>query len=83
MSNKAEWQLHDPYVYGMLAKQVGTTIGVQTTRGALRGILKAVQPDHLVVEMGGTPFYVRSQQIIWVHPAKVHQAKAHQVKQKN
>jgi predicted short-subunit dehydrogenase-like oxidoreductase (DUF2520 family) len=35
------------------------------------------------VEMGGTPFYVRSQQIIWVHPAKVHQAKAQQVKQKN
>lgn len=41
---------------------------VQTARGSVRGILKQVLPDHIVVEVAGTPFYVRTQQIIWVFP---------------
>ncbi|WP_054708686.1 YuzF family protein [Bacillus sp. JCM 19041] len=70
MNNQTEWHLSDPYVYGLLKEQIGIKIGLQTTRGSIVGKLTAVHPDHIVVEMGGTPFYIRTEQIIWFYPAK-------------
>ncbi|MBB6451157.1 hypothetical protein HNR44_003151 [Geomicrobium halophilum] len=69
MSNM-EWMLSDPYMYHSLLELEGEIVGVQTIRSSVRGHLRSVQPDHIVVEMGGVPFYVRMQQIIWAFPAK-------------
>lgn len=62
------WHLTDPYVYQTLQTVVGKPIVVQTARGSVRGTLTTVQPDHIVVEMGGNSFFIRTQQIIWVVP---------------
>ncbi|MFD6007995.1 DUF2642 domain-containing protein, partial [Bacillus subtilis] len=43
------------------------SLAVQTTHGSVRGVLREVMPDHIVIMMGGTPFYVRTAQIIWFH----------------
>ncbi|MGB3261703.1 YuzF family protein [Paenisporosarcina sp.] len=60
----------DPYVYQTLASVVGGRIVVQLSNNSVvKGVLKEVMPDHVVVETNGTPFYVRIQQIIWVSPA--------------
>ncbi|MCV9886175.1 YuzF family protein [Metabacillus halosaccharovorans] len=58
----------DPYVYQTLHGITGAFVVVQTIRGSVSGNLKTVMPDHIVVESGGSPFYIRTQQIIWVIP---------------
>ncbi|MCM3442576.1 YuzF family protein [Metabacillus halosaccharovorans] len=58
----------DPYVYQTLQGITGAFVVVQTIRGSVSGKLKTVMPDHIVVESGGSPFYIRTQQIIWVIP---------------
>ncbi|MDQ0207215.1 YuzF family protein [Alkalicoccobacillus murimartini] len=70
MNDQLEWTLNDPYLYGSASEYLNQIVEVQTTRGAVRGKLLDAQPDHLVIEMGGTPFFVRTQQIIWFFPAK-------------
>lgn len=66
--NNSEWNLSDPYVYQALMSVVNQPIGVQTSRGSIKGKLTDVAPDHIVVEMGGNSFYIRTQQIIWLVP---------------
>ncbi|MDG5472761.1 YuzF family protein [Jeotgalibacillus sp. ET6] len=61
--------LYDPYVYQTLNTIIGTNIVVQTTRNSLQGKLTTVMPDHIVVEINQTPFFIRTQQIIWVSPS--------------
>ncbi|RFU62843.1 DUF2642 domain-containing protein [Peribacillus glennii] len=63
-----EWKLEDPYVYQTLSSVVGNQVAVQTTKFSVRGILKNVMPDHIVVEMGGNNFFIRTKEIIWVVP---------------
>lgn len=58
----------DPYVYQTLLSIQGESVVVQTTQGSVRGVLKTVMPDHIVVEVSRTPFFVRTQQIVWVFP---------------
>ncbi|RSK25875.1 DUF2642 domain-containing protein [Bacillus sp. HMF5848] len=58
----------DPYVYQTLQGITGAAVVVQTTQGTVTGILKTVMPDHIVVESGGSPFFIRIQQIVWVIP---------------
>ncbi|WLR51242.1 YuzF family protein [Bacillus tianshenii] len=58
----------DPYVYQTLQGVKGGKVVVQTTRGTVTGKLKTVMPEHIVVESGGSPFYIRIQQIVWVIP---------------
>ncbi len=67
MANET-WNLSDPYVYQALKEVTGQTIAVQTIRGSVRGQLEDVMPDHLVVVIEGTPFFIRMEQIIWVNP---------------
>lgn len=66
------WHLSDPYVYQTLMSFVGNPVVVQTVRGSVRGNLTHVLPDHIVVEMGGSSFFIRTQQIIWVSPAHMY-----------
>ncbi|MFP6334727.1 DUF2642 domain-containing protein, partial [Bacillus subtilis] len=40
------------------------SLAVQTTHGSVRGVLREVMPDHIVIMMGGTPFYVRTAQVL-------------------
>lgn len=64
------WKLSDPYVYDSFKKLQNQSIAVQTVRGSVRGVLRTVMPDHIVVHMGGSPFYIRTEQIIWIQPLK-------------
>jgi hypothetical protein len=41
---------------------------VQTIRGSVTGRLTHIQSDHVVVQSGGAPFFIRMQQILWVVP---------------
>lgn len=66
----AKWNLSSPYLYETLNKMLNHYIAVQTVRGSVRGKLRMVAPDHIVVEMGGCPFYIQTEQIIWVQPLK-------------
>jgi hypothetical protein len=68
MTNNNLLSFYDPYVYQTLSTILGKTVTVQTVRGSVRGTLKNVMPDHIVVESVGTPFFIRTQQIIWVFP---------------
>lgn len=58
----------DPYVFQTLQGITGASVVVQTTKGTVTGMLKNVMPDHIVVESGGSPFFIRTQQIVWVIP---------------
>ncbi|MCM3359127.1 MULTISPECIES: YuzF family protein [unclassified Psychrobacillus] len=58
----------DGYVFQAAESLIGTNIAVQTTKNILQGKLTAVAPDHLVVNVGGVPFYVRIQAIVWISP---------------
>lgn len=69
MTNNNLMSFYDPFVYQTLTTIVGKNVTVQTTRGSVHGNLKTVMPDHIVVEFGGTPFFIRTQQIIWVFPS--------------
>lgn len=62
------WNLSDPYVYQALMELHNKNVAVQTPRGSVRGVLHTVMPDHIVVNMGGSPFIIRTAQIIWVNP---------------
>ncbi|HSO58217.1 MAG TPA: DUF2642 domain-containing protein, partial [Paenisporosarcina sp.] len=59
-----------PYVYQTLTSIIGKEIVVQLSNNSVvKGVLTQVLPDHIVVETNKTPFFVRTQQIIWVSPA--------------
>ncbi|MCT8138345.1 YuzF family protein [Anaerobacillus sp. CMMVII] len=58
----------DPYVYQTLLTIVQKTIVVQTSEGSIRGALVDVKPDHIVVDVSGSPFFIRTQCIVWVKP---------------
>ncbi|SEO63260.1 Protein of unknown function [Amphibacillus marinus] len=58
----------DTYVYQTLQSLECASVIVQTTQGSVTGQLQAVMPDHIVVESGGSPFYIRIQQIVWIIP---------------
>lgn len=61
--------LVDPYVYQTLQKVVGMRLIVQTVKDTVRGKLKEVMPDHIVIEAGAkSVFYVRIRQIVSVMP---------------
>ncbi|KUP08435.1 hypothetical protein Q73_06080 [Bacillus coahuilensis m2-6] len=58
----------DAYVYQSFTSIIGEMVVVQTTQGSLRGVLKTVMPDHLVVEISNRPFYIRTTEVVWVSP---------------
>ncbi|MET3659699.1 YuzF family protein [Sporosarcina psychrophila] len=56
----------DPYFYQTLLSFRLKNIVIQTTKNPIQGSLLTVMPDHVVIEVSNTPFYVRIQEIIWV-----------------
>ncbi|KZE55593.1 hypothetical protein AV540_05970 [Brevibacillus parabrevis] len=61
--------LIDPFVYQTLLGVVQRDVVIQTTQGNLRGNVVNVLPDHVVLRVGGSTFFVRIQQIVWVMPS--------------
>lgn len=55
----------DGHFFQTLQSLGGKNVVIQTTSNPLQGVLKTVMPDHVVIEVSGTPFYVRIQEIIW------------------
>ncbi|MCD7036219.1 YuzF family protein [Metabacillus sp. GX 13764] len=60
--------LVEPYVYHTLQGAIGKTIIVQTVRDTLRGKLTDVKPDHAVIQIDGSTFFVRLQHIVYIMP---------------
>lgn len=58
----------DPYVVRALVSLMGSQVIVETSRGNLRGIVRDVKPDHVVLLVGDENFFVRICEIIWVMP---------------
>ncbi|MEK7017721.1 MULTISPECIES: YuzF family protein [Bacillus] len=57
----------NPYVYQTLQSVIGKHVVIETVRGNVRGKLKNVKPDHLLIE-DKVPHIVRIQQIVWIMP---------------
>ncbi|KYQ03962.1 YuzF family protein [Bacillus cereus] len=57
----------NPYVYQTLQSVIGKHVVIETVRGNIRGKLKDVNPDHLLIE-DTAPYIVRIQQIVWIMP---------------
>ncbi|TQR19690.1 YuzF family protein [Psychrobacillus vulpis] len=60
----------EPYLYQLLQTLSGKRVAVQTSRSTLQGNLKTVAPDYIVVEVSGSPFYIRMKEIVWVTLSK-------------
>ncbi|MEK4838609.1 DUF2642 domain-containing protein [Bacillus thuringiensis] len=53
----------NPYVYHTLQSVIGKHVVIETVRGKL----KDVKPDHLLIE-DTVPYIIRIQQIVWIMP---------------
>lgn len=60
--------LVDPFVIQTLQKVIGKELVVETTKDTIRGVLKEVKPDHVMLMAGNSAFFVRIQQIVTVMP---------------
>lgn len=58
----------DAYVVQSLQSLIGRDVVVQTTKGSLRGCLRDVKPDHVVVQVSENYFFTRIAEIVWVMP---------------
>lgn len=56
----------DSYLYQRLLSFKDKNVVINTTKNPLQGILHSVSPDHVVIEVSDTPFYVRIQEIVWI-----------------
>ncbi|HDR7993038.1 TPA: DUF2642 domain-containing protein [Bacillus cereus] len=57
----------NPCIYQTLQSALGKYVIIETVRGNIRGKLKDVKPDHLLIE-DTVPYIVRIQQIVWIMP---------------
>jgi hypothetical protein len=60
--------LVDPFVIQTLQTVIGKELVVETTKDTIRGVLKDVKPDHVMLMAGNSPFFVRIQQIVSIMP---------------
>ncbi|MFD2613866.1 YuzF family protein [Paenibacillus gansuensis] len=60
----------EPFVFQTLSTVIGKNVALETPRGIIRGTLKDVKPDHIVVQARDSMslFFIRIQQIIWITP---------------
>lgn len=63
-----QYMLVEPFVFQTLMSIKNSTVVVETSRGSIRGTLKDVKPDHIVLYEGDSNFFVRTAEIIWVMP---------------
>lgn len=50
---------------------VGKHVAVKMGMNALQGVLQAVYPDLLVLDVCQTPFYIRTEEVTWVSPLNI------------
>ena len=62
------YTLVDPFVVSTLQTVIGKVLIVQTTKDTIRGVLKTVMPDHIVLLAGDSTFFIRIQEIVSVMP---------------
>lgn len=58
----------DPFVVQTLTSIVGSHVVVETVRGSMRGVLVDVKPDHIVLKVHDSSFFIRIANIVWVMP---------------
>lgn len=58
----------DPYVYQTLQTVIGQKLIVQTCTGSIRGHLRDVKPDHILIMSDDAQFFIRIAEIVWVMP---------------
>ncbi|ACA41378.1 conserved hypothetical protein [Lysinibacillus sphaericus C3-41] len=45
---------------------IGQAIVVQTEKNIQTGILLSILPDHIILEISRTPFFIQLEEIVWV-----------------
>ncbi len=58
--------ISNPYLYETLKLMVGQAIVVQTEKNIQQGILLSILPDHIILEISRTPFFIQLEEIVWV-----------------
>lgn len=56
----------NPYLYETFNMMIGQVVVVQTEKNIQKGILLSILPDHMILEMNRTPFFIRMEEIVWV-----------------
>lgn len=64
-------QISNPYLFETVKGLMGQQIVVQTGKNIQRGVLTSVFPDHIVLEICQTPFFIRMDEIVWITLARV------------
>lgn len=59
-------RVSNPYLYETLKMMIGQMIVVQTKKNIQQGHLTFILPDHIVIEINRTPFFIRMEEIVWV-----------------
>ncbi|WP_025114651.1 DUF2642 domain-containing protein [Lysinibacillus fusiformis] len=58
--------ISNPYLYETLKMMIGQAIVVQTEKNIQQGILLSILPDHIILEISRTPFFIQLEEIVWV-----------------
>jgi len=58
----------DPYVVEALRKLMGRCVLLETTRGAIEGMILDVKPDHVLLQLHSRQACVRIAEIVWTMP---------------
>ncbi len=58
--------ISNPYLYETLKMMIGQAIVVQTEKNIQTGILLSILPDHIILEISRTPFFIQLEEIVWV-----------------
>lgn len=58
--------ISNPYLYETFKMMIGQAVVVQTEKNIQQGILLSILPDHMVLEINRTPFFIRMEEIVWV-----------------
>ncbi len=45
---------------------IGQAVVVQTEKNIQQGILLSILPDHLILEISRTPYFIPMEEIVWV-----------------
>ncbi|MFF5996882.1 DUF2642 domain-containing protein [Lysinibacillus sp. KU-BSD001] len=64
-------QVSNPYLFETLKGLMRQPIVVQTGNNIQQGVLTSVLPDHIVIEICKTPFFIRMDEIVWITLARV------------
>lgn len=59
-------QVANPFLYETLKSMIGQQVAIQVTGMQVKqGVLRSVLPDHIVLMVFQTPFFIRMDEIVW------------------